>query len=96
METSKDSNPDLLMVIANHGSYIGIGWTTGVESCAASLNDSMAVCGQPWGLRTCINLDAAAYEIVEEYYPEVIDRLKDYLKKGLVEIIGGTYSQALG
>jgi hypothetical protein len=90
------NGPEYVLTIANHWSYIGIGWNMGIESCVDSLNDSMAVTDAQWGLKTCINLDAAAYELIDQNFPEVIDKLKKYIKEGKVEIIGGTYSQALG
>lgn len=94
--TDTTIKPDFAVTLANHWSYIGIGWTYGIESCVVSINDSLTVAGPPLGLKTCINLDAAAYELIAEHFPEVIDNLKKHLSEGLVEIIGGTYSQPLG
>jgi alpha-mannosidase len=91
-----NTKPDFAVTLANHWSYIGIGWTYGIESCVVSINDSLTVAEPPLGLKTCINLDAAAYELITENFPEVIDNLKKHLKTGRVEIIGGTYSQPLG
>ena len=96
-EKSKDiRKPDFAVTLCNHWSYIGIGWTYGIESCVVSINDSLTVAEQPLCLKTCINLDAAAYELIKESFPEVIDNLKKHCKAGMVEIIGGTYSQPLG
>jgi hypothetical protein len=47
-------------------------------------------------VKTCINLDAYAYAMVAESYPDVAKRLEQYLKEGKVEIIGGTYGQPMG
>ena len=96
LDNRKTKNPDFALTLANHWSYIGIGWTMGIESCVQSLIDSFTVAQPQWGVKTCINLDAAAYEIIQERFPEVIDSLKKHLEAGKVEIIGGTYSQPLG
>ena len=47
-------------------------------------------------MKTCINLDARAYEFMAEKFPEVAARLKKYLAAGKVELIGGTYGQPMG
>jgi len=74
--------PDYALVLCNHWSYIGIGWTYGIESCVNSINDSITLAEKPLGLKTCINLDAAAYELINKSFPEVIDNLKKHLKEG--------------
>ncbi len=47
-------------------------------------------------VKTGINLDAHAYELIAQSYPDVAARLKQYIKEGKVEIIGGTYGQPMG
>ena len=51
---------------------------------------------RPLGAKTCINLDARAYEFMAEKFPEVADRLKKYLAANKVELIAGTYGQPMG
>jgi hypothetical protein len=84
------------LTICNHWSYIGIGWQLGIESCALSAIDAMELADRPPYAKTCINLDARAYEFMAENFPEVAERLKRYLKAGKVELIGGTYGQPMG
>jgi alpha-mannosidase len=84
------------LTICNHWSYIGIGWQLGIESCVLSATDGMELADRPPHAKTCINLDARAYEFMAEKFPEVIKRLKKYLKEGKVELIGGTYGQPMG
>jgi len=84
------------LTICNHWSYIGIGWQLGIESCALSVTDAMEMADRPPHVRTCINLDARAYELMAEKFPEVTERLKKYLAAGKVELIGGTYGQPMG
>jgi alpha-mannosidase len=93
-DTAADSR--ICVTVANHWSYIGIGWQLGIESCARSVVDSLELADRPPGLKTCINLDARAYELLSERYPELVDRLKEYLVAGKVELVGGTYSQPMG
>ena len=93
-----DAQPDrgISVAVANHWSYIGIGWQLGLESCVLSVVDSLEMADRPPGVKTCINLDARAYELMSKRYPAVIDRLKKYLAEGKVELVGGTYSQPMG
>jgi alpha-mannosidase len=86
----------LCLTICNHWSYIGIGWQLGIESCVLSATDAMEMADRPPHAKTCINLDARAYEFMAEKFPEVAERLKTYLAAGKVELIGGTYGQPMG
>jgi len=86
----------LCLTICNHWSYIGIGWQLGIESCVLSVTDAMEMADRPPFAKTCLNLDARAYEFMAEKFPEVTERLKKYLAAGKVELIGGTYGQPMG
>lgn len=88
--------PDLCVFLGNHWSYTGVGWSYGLESCIQSIADSLDMADYSPSVRTGINLDAAAYPLVATARPDLIERLKRYLADGRVEIIGGTYGQALG
>jgi hypothetical protein len=87
---------DVCLTICNHWSYIGIGWQLGIESCVLSVTDAMEMADRPPHVKTCLNLDARAYEFMAEKFPEVTERLKKYLGTGKVELIGGTYGQPMG
>jgi alpha-mannosidase len=91
-----EAPPGVCLTICNHWSYIGIGWQLGIESCVLSATDAMEMADRPPHVKTCINLDARAYEFMAEKFPEVTDRLKRYLALGKVELIGGTYGQPMG
>lgn len=93
--TSKETT-GICLTICNHWSYIGIGWQLGIESCVLSVTDAMEMADRPPFAKTCINLDARAYEFMAEKFPEVTERLKKYLTAGKVELIGGTYGQPMG
>ncbi len=86
----------ICLALGNHWSYIGIGWQLGLESCALSAIDAFGMADLPPGVKTCINLDARAYELMAEKYPELSEKLKKYLNEGKVELIGGTYAQPMG
>ena len=86
----------LCLTICNHWSYIGIGWQLGIESCVLSATDAIEMADRPPHVKTCINLDARAYEFMSEKFPEVAERLKAHLASGGVELIGGTYGQPMG
>jgi hypothetical protein len=86
----------LCLTICNHWSYIGIGWQLGIESCVLSATDAMELADRPPHAKTCLNLDARAYEFMAEKFPEVTERLRKYLAEGRVELIGGTYGQPMG
>ena len=84
------------VTICNHWSYIGIGWQLGIESCVLSVTDAIEMADRPPHAKTCLNLDARAYEFMAEKFPEVTERLKKHLAAGQVELIGGTYGQPMG
>ena len=84
------------ITLCNHWSYIGIGWQLGIESCVLSAIDAMGMADLAPHVKTCLELDARAYEFMAEKFPEVTDRLKKYLAEDKVELIGGTYGQPLG
>jgi alpha-mannosidase len=86
----------LCVTICNHWSYIGIGWQLGIESCVLSVTDAMELADRPPHAKTCLNLDARAYEFMAQRFPEVAERLRQQLAAGKVELIGGTYGQPMG
>ncbi len=86
----------ICVTLANHWSYIGIGWQLGIESSALSATDAMEMADRAPHVKTLLNLDARAYEFLAEKFPEVAKKLSGYLAAGKVEIIGGTYSQPMG
>jgi alpha-mannosidase len=91
-----ETSEGVCIALCNHWSYIGIGWQLGLESNVLSVVDAMEMADRPPGVKTCINLDARAYELMAERFPEVTARLKTYLAQGKVELIGGTYGQPMG
>ena len=91
-----DASGGVCVTLCNHWSYIGIGWQLGIESCVLSVTDAMEMADRPPHVKTCINLDARAYEFMAEKFPEVARRLKKYLAEGKVELIGGSYGQPMG
>jgi hypothetical protein len=86
----------ICITLCNHWSYIGIGWQLGIESCVLSAIDAMGMADLAPHVKTCLELDARAYEFMAEKFPEVTERLKKYLAEDKVELIGGTYGQPLG
>lgn len=84
------------LALCNHWSYTGIGWQSGIESNVLSVTDAMEIVDMEPHIKTCINLDAKAYELMAEKFPEVANRLKGYLAAGKLELIGGTYGQPMG
>jgi hypothetical protein len=81
--------------VGDHWSYIGIGWQLGIESCALSVRDCLEMADRPPHVKSCINLDASAYEQLASSYPELTERLKRSLEAGKVELIGGSWSQPM-
>ena len=82
-------------MMGNHWSYIGIGWQLGIESCALSVLGALNIADEKPGAKTCINLDARAYEFLAQEYPLLCERLKKYLAEDKVELIAGSYSQPM-
>ena len=91
-----DEKDHFCLALCNHWSYTGIGWQSGIESNVLSVTDAMEIVDLSPHIKTCINLDARAFELVAEKFPEVANRLKGYLAAGKLELIGGTYGQPMG
>ena len=94
--STASDRPELCLTLLNHWSYTGIGWNLGLESCAQSIADSLDMADFQPSVKTGINLDAYTYELVAEWYPHLIRRLRRYLEAGQVEIVGGTFGQPMG
>src|SRR5579872_6462005 len=77
----------ICITLCNHWSYIGIGWQLGLESCVLSAIDAMGMADLAPQVKTCLELDARAYEFMAEKFPEVTERLKKYLAEDKVELI---------
>jgi alpha-mannosidase len=90
------SKEGICVALCNHWSYTGIGWQLGLESCVLSATDAMEMADRAPHVKTCLELDALAYELMAEKFPEVACKLKKYLAADKVELIGGTYGQPLG
>ena len=95
-EKGAPSGNRFCVALCNHWSYIGIGWQLGIESNVLSVTDAMETADRFPHVKTCINLDGRAFELIAEKFPEVAQRLKRYLAAGKVELIGGTYGQPMG
>jgi alpha-mannosidase len=91
-----ESHGGICVTLCNHWSYTGIGWQLGLESCVLSATDAMEMADRAPHVKTCLELDALAYKLMAEKFPEVAAKLKKYLAADKVEVIGGTYGQPLG
>jgi hypothetical protein len=91
-----ETREGICVTLCNHWSYTGIGWQLGIESCVLSATDAMEMADRVPHVKTCLELDALAYEFMAEKFPEVAARLKKYLAADKIEVIGGTYGQPLG
>ena len=63
---AEETTKGICLTICNHWSYIGIGWQLGIESCVLSVTDAMEMADRPPFAKTCVNLDARAYEFMAE------------------------------
>jgi alpha-mannosidase len=95
-QATTTSRESVCVTLCNHWSYIGIGWQLGIESCVLSATDAMEMADRAPHVKTCINMDARAYEFMAEKFPDVASKLREYLAAGKIELIGGTYGQPMG
>ena len=63
--------PDVCATLCNHWSYIGIGWQLGIESCVLAVMDAVEMADREPHVKTCLEMDARAYEFMAEKFPEV-------------------------
>src|SRR5690242_3377691 len=76
LSAAPTNQPDFCLVLANHWSYTGIGWSSGLQSCVQSVTDSLAMADYTPSVKTSINLDAPAYAMIAEARPDVAVRLR--------------------
>lgn len=94
--TAKGSRPAVCVAVADHWSYIGVGWSMGIESSVASLRDAFSLAESELAAKTSINFDAYAYELLECEFPHVAARLREMLLARRVDVVGGSFAQPLG
>ena len=95
-EAAAAEGPDFCVTLCNHWSYIGIGWQLGIESCMLAYLDAVEMADREPHVKTCLESDARAYELLAEKFPEVAARLRKCLAEGKIELIGGSYAQPMG
>jgi subtilisin family serine protease len=66
-----ESSGGICVALYNHWSYTGIGWQLGLESCVLSATDAMEMADRAPHVKTCLEMDALAYKLMAEKFPEV-------------------------
>jgi alpha-mannosidase len=79
----------------NHMHWIDMTWNWGEQVLPSSAEDMMRLIDVT-GARGNLNFDAVGYEKMAEQAPAVLARLKDYVRRGQLEVVGASYGQPYG
>jgi len=79
----------------NHMHWIDMEWIWGQGTLANSVEDMLKLVNKV-KIKGAINFDALGYEYLAARYPKTLRKLKQAIKKGLIEISGGSFTQPYG
>jgi len=79
----------------NHMHWIDMAWNWGDQVLPSSAEDMMRLVDTT-GARGELNFDGVGYEKMAEQAPRVLDRLRDYIRRGQIEVAGASYGQPYG
>jgi len=79
----------------NHMHWVDMAWNWGDQVLPSSAEDMMQLIDTT-GARGELNFDAVGYEKMAEQAPRVLARLRDYIRRGQIEVAGASYGQPYG
>ncbi len=85
----------LAYTFGNHMHWVDMQWLWGYDVLPGCIDDMLAYCKQA-GVKGNINFDGIGFEKMAAECPEHLAKLKDAIRQGIVEIVGGSYGQPYG
>ncbi len=90
------SNPTpLYYTFGNHMHWVDMEWLWGYHVLPGSVRDMLHFC-QETGAKGNVNFDGIGYEKLALENPEAFQLLRDAIRSGQVEVVGGSYGQPYG
>jgi alpha-mannosidase len=85
----------LAYTFGNHMHWTDMEWLWGYDVLPGSTDDMLAFC-RDRGIRGGVNFDGIGYEKMAAESPEHLAKLRDAIRSGMVEVVGGSYGQPYG
>lgn len=85
----------LFYTFGNHMHWVDMQWLWGYDVLPDSIQDMLHLCNET-GTSANINFDGIGYEKLANESPEALETLRQAIKKGQVEVVGGSYGQPYG
>ncbi len=93
--TASTKPKTVYFTFGNHMHWIDMAWNWGDQVLPDSAEDMMRLTDQT-GAHGELNFDAVGYEKMAEQAPQILARLRDYIRRGQIEVAGASYSQPYG
>jgi alpha-mannosidase len=85
----------LYLTFGNHMHWVDMQWLWGYDVLPSSVRDMLRLIDET-GARGNVNFDAVGYEKLAAEAPEAFAELREAVRAGKVEIVGGSYGQPYG
>jgi len=85
----------LYYTFGNHVHWSGQQWMWGYDVLPSSVRDMLELC-EATGARGNVNFDGIGYEKMAAEAPEALAELREAVRSGRIEVVGGSYGQPYG
>lgn len=85
----------LPFTFGNHMHWVDMQWLWGYQVLPDSIDDMLALC-RAVGAKGNVDFDAVGYEKLAVEHPEALQRLREAVQDGVVEVTGGSFGQPYG
>ncbi|MBZ5561030.1 MAG: hypothetical protein LAP13_01270 [Acidobacteriia bacterium] len=95
VRTTSTAPKVVYFTFGNHMHWVDMAWNWGDQVLPSSAEDMMRLVDTT-GARGELNFDGVGYEKLAEQAPRVLERLRDYIRRGQIEVVGASYGQPYG
>ncbi len=85
----------LPFTFGNHMHWVDMQWLWGYQVLPDSIDDMLALC-KAVGAKGNVNFDGVGYEKLAAEDPAALQRLRDAVQAGTIEVVGASYGQPYG
>lgn len=89
------SRVPLYYTFGNHQHWVDLQWLWGYHVMPGSVDDMVYMIVET-GTKGCVNFDGIGYEKLAAESPETIEQLREGIRRGTIEAVGGSYGQPYG
>ncbi len=85
----------LCYTFGNHMHWVDMQWLWGYDVLSGSTDDMLAYCAKA-GVKGNLNFDGIGFEKMAAESPEHLQKLREAVATGFIEVVGGSYGQPYG